>query len=161
MLNHYIHPNLSKMSPSIHGARDHREIAQLGLNLNSIIDFSANSNPYGPHPSVLDAVRQALTKSTFMHYPDRHCLALTEAIAAAEDVPLDYILPANGASELIQLIALAFVGPGSRHLILAPTFGEYERAIQLMGGLGKEYRPQCDNLHFERDAVVEAIRPCT
>lgn len=146
------------LPPAVHGARDYKELARLGLDPNHIIDFSANSNPYGPHPTVLEAVRQAVTGPTLARYPDRDCLTLRYAIAAAEGVSPENILPTNGASELIQLIALAFVSPGSRHLILAPTFGEYSRAIQLAGGMLLEHRPAAANLRFETNLAANAIK---
>lgn len=153
-----IRSTLATLPPSIHGARDYGELARLGLSPDTVIDFSANSNPYGPHPAVLQAVAAAVSAATLARYPDRDCLALRQAIAAAEDVPIDHILPTNGASELIQLIALAFVPLGSRQLILAPTFGEYARAIHLMGGLIQEHRPPQADLRFKVEAIVAAIR---
>jgi histidinol-phosphate aminotransferase len=151
-------PTLADLPPSIHGARDYGELARLGLEPEAVSDFSANSNPYGPHPAVLEAVRAAVAGPTLQRYPDRACLALRQAIAAAEGVSPDSILPTNGASELIQLVALAFVAPGSRQLILAPTFGEYGRAIHLVGGLARECRPAGADLRFEIEALVETIR---
>src|SRR5690554_5241004 len=116
-------PTLAGLPPSIHGDRDHRELAQLGLSSEALLDFSSNKNPYGPHPLVLEAVRSAVSAATLRYYPDRACLAFKEAIATAEGISPAQVLPTNGASELIQMVALAFVAPGSRQLILAPTFG--------------------------------------
>ena len=150
---------LSNMPPSIHGALDYGELARLGLSPESVVDFSANSNPYGPHESVLQAVSNAVTASNLAHYPDRDWLALLEVLSIAEGVPQEYLLPTNGASELIQLIALAFVTPGSRHLIFAPTFGEYVRAIHLMDGSIHECWPNNKpNLHLDVETMVTAIR---
>lgn len=153
-------PTLSDLPPAIHGARDYGELSSLGLSPDGVIDFSANSNPYGPHPSVLEAVAAAVNSDTLANYPDRDCLALRAAIAAAEKVSEDTLLPGNGTLELIQLIALAFVRPGSRHLVLAPTFGEYARAIQLLGGQVHEYRHPANNnsLRFDPEAVAATIR---
>jgi histidinol-phosphate aminotransferase len=153
-------PILSALPPVIHGAPDHSELARLGLNPAQVIDFSANSNPYGPHPSVLEAVAAAVNAETLARYPDRDCLALRAAIAAAEKVAEVTVLPGNGTLEMIQLIALAFVRPSSRHLILAPTFGEYARAIQLLGGQVHEYwSPAASgNLYFNPETVAATIR---
>jgi histidinol-phosphate aminotransferase len=151
---------LATLSLAIHGARDYGELARLGLQPDSIIDFSANSNPYGPHSTVLQAVQAAVSASTLSRYPDRDCLALRVAIGTAEEIPENCILPGNGVAELIQLVALAFVKPGSRHLVLAPTFGEYERAIQLMGGQVHLYRPSSTwtDLRFDAEEVATTIR---
>ncbi len=151
---------LATLPPAIHGARDYGELARLDLHPDSVIDFSANSNPYGPHPAVLQTVLAAVSASTLSHYPDRDCLALRAAIAAADEIAENCILPGNGVTELIQLIALAFVTSGSRHLILAPTFGEYERAIQVMGGQVHQHRPPPTrtDLRFDAEEVATAIR---
>jgi len=153
----YQRPTLASMPPAIHGARDYSELKQLGLEPDDLIDFSANSNPYGPYPALLSAVKQAVTGATLARYPDRDCLALREAAARVEGVSPAHLLPTNGASELIQLIALAFVEPGSRHLVVAPTFGEYQRAIQLVGGQIHQHWPTQAHLRFEVEAVIDEI----
>jgi histidinol-phosphate/aromatic aminotransferase/cobyric acid decarboxylase-like protein len=66
-------------------------------------------------------------------------------------------LPGNGSAELIQMIALAFAQSGSRHLIIAPTFGEYDRALYLMEGRVREFRPET-GLRFEPEAVIAAAK---
>lgn len=154
--------NLATFPAVVHGARDYAELARLGLNPDHIIDFSANSNPYGPHPTVLAAVSAVLDAATLARYPDRDCLALRAAIAATDQTPIETILAGNGATELIHLIAQAFVKPGSRHLVIAPTFGQYAHAIRLMGGEVIEYRPPAANrdLRFEAGAVADAICNC-
>jgi histidinol-phosphate aminotransferase len=152
-------PTINTLPPTIHGARDYAELVRLGLNPDDVIDFSTNSNPFGPHPAVIEAVRQAMSAPTLRRYPDRDCLSLRAAIAAADDIPLDHILPGNGATELIHLIALTFVKPDTCHLVLSPTFGEYAHAIRVMGGNVYEHRPQTHtNLTLDTDDVLTIIR---
>jgi L-threonine-O-3-phosphate decarboxylase len=151
--------NLATLAPAVHGARDYGELARLKLHPDAVIDFSANSNPYGPPPAILQAVQAAVCAPILARYPDRECLALRAALAAAEGVSPEEILPGNGAAELIQLIALALVAPGRRHLILAPTFGEYARAIRLMGGEVVEVRPTSGaDWRFDAGEVAGAIQ---
>ena len=45
------------------------------------------------------------------------------------------ILAGNGSGELIWLTALAFLRVGDRALIVGPTYGEYARAVRLMGAV--------------------------
>jgi histidinol-phosphate aminotransferase len=152
---------LANLPPAVHGAHDYKELTRLGLFPDAVVDFSVNCNPYGPHPTVLQAAQAAISPSVLSRYPDRDCLALRAAIAAVDGIPEEYILPGNGVTELIQLVALAFVTPGSRHLVLAPTFGEYERAIQLMGGHVQSPwgpSPLRTDLRFEAGEVAAAIR---
>ena len=64
-----------------------------------LLDLSANTNPLGTPPAVLDAVRSALDR--VRDYPDPYCRELVAAIAAHEGVSPDRILCGNGAAELI------------------------------------------------------------
>jgi len=119
-----------------HGAPDFQELETLGYAPDDVIDFSVNGNPYGPPPGV----RQSLHDVPLHRYPDQESLAFRRAVSARLSVPLDRILVGNGTAELIWLIALTFVRPGDRALVLAPTFGEYARAATLMGGGVKAWR---------------------
>ncbi len=113
----------------IHGAFDYAELTQLGLTTHAVIDFSANSNPYGPSPAVV----AALSAVDPACYPDRECLALRCALADHLGAAPEHIVVGNGAAELLWLIAFVFLRPGDRVLIVGPTFGEYARMAQLMG----------------------------
>lgn len=101
----------------------------MGLDPDEVLDFSVNSNPYGPSP----AVREALAQVPLDRYPDREALALRRALAARLDVSLEQIVAGNGTAELLWLVGLAFLRPADRVFILGPTFGEYTRVTGLMG----------------------------
>lgn len=148
---------LKNVPPSIHGARNYRQLAQLGIHPDAVTDFSTNSNPAPHPPNFLRAVRQTITPAALAQYPDRDSLALTAAIAEGEQISPDHILAGNGTAELIQTIALTFIEPGSRHLIVSPTFGEYARAVQLMGGTAREIRPIRADLRFAAAEIIAAI----
>jgi histidinol-phosphate aminotransferase len=124
----------------VHGGIDYAEFEHLGIEPGSVIDFSVNSNPYGPSPTV----RAALQGIDIAHYPDRHCLALRRAIRAHElddtECALDTILCGNGAAELIWAIARALLQPGDKAAIIGPTFGEYAAASTAAGATVTEYR---------------------
>lgn len=115
--------------PDAHGAPDYSELEALGLTPEQVLDFSVNSNPYGPSP----AVREALRNVPLDRYPDREALALRRALAAHLGLPVEQIAVGNGTAELLWLIALAYLRPGDPVLILTPTFGEYARSVSLMG----------------------------
>lgn len=126
----FARPEVQNLAPAYHGALDYAELRRLGLQPEEVLDFSANVNPYGPPPGV----RRALEAVNVAQYPDREALALREALATLHSVRSDHIVVGNGVTELIWLIALAFVQPGDTALILTPTYGDYARAVHLMGG---------------------------
>lgn len=93
------------------------------------LDFSANINPLGMPRSVRDAVIASADK--WEHYPDPACTALTSAISEYENLPADRIVCGNGAADLIYRIAFTF--RPKQALVCAPTFSEYESALQAVG----------------------------
>jgi histidinol-phosphate aminotransferase len=141
------------MQPAVHGSLDYVELWRRGLDPDEVLDFSANTNPYGPAP----AVQAALADVALERYPDREALALRAALAALLSVPIERVIVGNGASELIVLTALAFVRPGDAVLIVGPTYGEYARASALMGARVISWRAGTDD-DFEPDCVALAAQ---
>lgn len=93
------------------------------------LDFSANCNPLGTPPGVRQAITDAV--SSIAHYPDVWCEKLTEALAEYEGVPGNMIFCGNGAAEVIFSLCLA--AKPQKALLLAPTFAEYEQALEAVG----------------------------
>ena len=122
-------PEVAATSPAYHGALDYAELEQLGLNPDEVLDFSVNSNPYGPSPEV----QRALTCVPLDRYPDRETLDLRRALAGQNHVSIDQIVVGNGTAELLWLVALAFLRAGDPVLVVGPTFGEYGRVAALTG----------------------------
>lgn len=99
------------------------------------LDFSANISPLG----VPEGVRRAIAEAaqTADRYPDPLCRALCAAIAEREQVPAGFVLCGNGAAELIFRVVLAC--RPHRALLPAPTFAEYEAALQTVDCVPERY----------------------
>jgi histidinol-phosphate aminotransferase len=116
------------LPPDVHGGVDLSELSLLGLRPDQVLDFSANINPFGPSPTV----REAVNGVAFDRYPDRMCLELSRELAARHGVAEERVLVGNGSTELIWLTVVAFLKAGDRVVILGPTFSGYERSSRLM-----------------------------
>ncbi len=92
----------------------------------NVIDFSANINPLGIPESVVAAATKGAKLAA--QYPDVQCRELKAALSEHENMPPEQIICGNGAADLIFSLVLA-VKP-QKALILAPTFYEYEQALQ-------------------------------
>ena len=119
-----------------HGGLDLEELGRLGLDPARILDFSVCTNPFGPSP----AVHEILKNVSLEQYPDRDAQALRSALAEKFAISPKRIMAGNGASELIGLAAQAFIRPGTRVLVIGPTYGEYERSALLQGGVVRIWR---------------------
>ena len=91
-----------------------------------VLDFSSNMNPLGTPPSVIEAAVESLR--FVCNYPDVRCEDLIRELSAYEGVPKDWVICGNGAAELIFLLAAAL--KPARALLLAPTFAEYQQALE-------------------------------
>ncbi len=120
---------MTDATPRVHGGLRRAELRALGLDPEAVIDFSASVNPLGASPRAL----AALSGVDYARYPDPGSTELREAIAASIGVTPEEILPGNGATELLHLVVRLFVHQGQRPIAFAPTFGEFERACQLVG----------------------------
>ena len=112
------------------------------------VDFSANCNPLGTPDKVRQAVADSLDE--LVNYPQVGYESLKKAIAQYEQVNKEQVICGNGAAELIYTLILAL--RPRQALVLAPTFAEYEQALENLGcrvdyyGLKREcsFQPQSD-----------------
>lgn len=117
------------------------------------LDFSANVSPLGLPAGVAAAITNALP--TADRYPDPLCRELRAALAGAEGVPADWILCGNGAADLIFRLALA-VRP-RRALLPAPTFAEYEAALQTVGCAVQRVFLREENTFAVTEEFIDAV----
>lgn len=135
------------MKEQIHGGDIYRN--------KNVIDFSVNSNPLGPQPEVLEAVKEAAAEIT--HYPDIQYQELRRAISRFEKVKEQEIICGNGAAELFFAVVTALM-PGSA-LIPAPTFAEYEKALRISHATVQYYGLKEEKEFDIEDDILEQITP--
>ena len=105
-------------------------LLERGISPAEILDFSVDLNPLGPPPGWEQVLQEGLQEAAL--YPDPCYRDLRQAIAAAEGISPDRILPGNGTADLIHLIT-RWLKP-KRAVVVVPTFTEYERAVRADGG---------------------------
>lgn len=143
-----------------HGAIRPAELEALGIDPATVIDFSSNVNPFGPSPTVIEAIQQVINYGEDIErYPDPDVLALRRQLAQIHGVSIEQILVGNGSVELLWLIAFTFLGPNRRALILGPTFGEYAHTAQLAGSPVEILSATVENgFRVELDVVSKRLK---
>jgi histidinol-phosphate aminotransferase len=97
-----------------------------------VYKLSANETPLGPSPQAIEAVRRmALHISA---YPEGSSRALREAIGARHGLDPARIIAGAGSDQILELLALAFVGPGDEGVYSQYGFLEYRIVILAAGG---------------------------
>lgn len=119
--------------------------------------LSSNENPYGPLPSVTEAIARAATEIN--RYPDPGSIKLTEALADRYDVPAEHVALGAGSVAVAQQILEAVGEPGVEVVYAWRSFEAYPLLVGLSGATSVQV-PLKDETH-DLDAMAEAITPRT
>lgn len=108
-----------------HGANVDEMARLYGKDPKEIIDFSSNINP-----NVLPNLERYILKGLeeCRNYPDINYTNLRKNISKYIDINPDFIIPGNGATEVIYLLMKSIK---KRLAIINPTFSEYKRSAKL------------------------------
>ena len=100
-------------------------------NKNIELDFSVNLSPIGPPQEVCRLLKEEDLTEILSSYPDPAYRELKQELSQKLELPEDWILCGNGASELLMAVVQA-VRP-KRAMIPVPSYQGYERALQAVG----------------------------
>jgi L-threonine-O-3-phosphate decarboxylase len=95
-----------------------------------ILDFSASISPLGPPASALAAIK--LHIDTLSHYPHPDYPELCQAIASHHNIDPEWVLPGNGAAELLTWAGWELAKLNTT-LLPTPAFGDYWRSLTTFG----------------------------
>src|SRR4051812_36452529 len=112
-----------------HGGPSLGELERLGLAPEEILDFSVSTNPYGPSPAMLAAIRDA----PIAPYPDPRATLARRRLGQHLGVAPERIALGNGAADLLWALARTLLGPARTLLTVEPTFGELRAAASAAG----------------------------
>ncbi|MEM8800531.1 MAG: histidinol-phosphate transaminase [Pseudomonadota bacterium] len=117
------------------------------------IKLSANESAIGPSPLAVEAYRQAALD---MHrYPEGSCPELRQKIGTTYDLPPDQIICGAGSDELLNMIAMAFAGPGDDVLYMRHGFMVYPIAARKVGANAIEVPDQ--NYTADVEALLDHV----
>ncbi|MGB3536510.1 MAG: threonine-phosphate decarboxylase CobD [Microcoleaceae cyanobacterium] len=109
-----------------------------GCSPHAILDFSASINPLGPPRSAISAIHTAL--ASLNAYPDPNYGVLRQALSGVyASVNSDWILPGNGAAELLTWAGRE-LAQCSATILVTPAFRDYQRALQSFGARVVEWQ---------------------
>ena len=114
--------------------------------------LSANETPFGPSPRAVQAVRDMADKLAI--YPEGSSRKLREAIGARYGLDPARIVAGAGSDEILEMLALAYIGPGDEGLYSQYGFLEY-KIVTLSAGGTPVVAPE---RHYTTD--VDALLAC-
>lgn len=114
---------------------------EMGLNEADIVKLASNENPLGISPKARDAIAGSIDALAL--YPDGNGYELKSAIAeklgaAFTDIGMAGIVLGNGSNDVLELVARAFLAPGTSAVYSQHAFAVYPLATQATGATGLE-----------------------
>jgi histidinol-phosphate aminotransferase len=104
---------------------------EMGLDERGIVKLASNENPRGIGPRTRAAIDAAL--GDVARYPDGNGFELKQALAKRYHVDIGSIVLGNGSNDVLELVALAFLGPGRAAMFSQHCFAVYPLATQARG----------------------------
>jgi histidinol-phosphate aminotransferase len=104
---------------------------EMGLEERSIVKLASNENPRGIGPRTRAAIEAAI--GDIARYPDGNGFELKQALARRYHVDMGAIVLGNGSNDVLELMALAFLGPGRAAVFSQHCFAVYPLATQARG----------------------------
>jgi len=129
-----------------------------------VIKLASNESPWGPHPAVLETIREAAIGSN--RYPDQYAALLRRRLADRFEVEPGGIAVANGSCEILLAAALALCEPGAEIVYAWPSFSMYPQLAPLAGArevrvpLDDAYRHDLDAMAAEVTAATQLVLVC-
>ena len=126
---------------------------EMGLEEASIIKLASNENPRGIGPRTRAAIEAAL--GDIACYSDGNGYDLKAALSRRYGGDMGAIVLGNGSNDVLELVALAFLGPGRSAVYAQHCFAVYPLATQARGARG--IAVPAKNYGHDLEAMLSAI----
>jgi len=133
---------------------------EMGLDEAKIIKLASNENPRGIGPRTRAAIEGSLKE--LARYPDGNGFELKQALARRYGVDMAQIVLGNGSNDVLELVSLAFLGPGRSAVYSQHAFAVYPLATQARGARSivtpaKDYGHDLDAMGAAIEADTQVV----
>ncbi len=126
---------------------------EMGIEEKTIVKLASNENPRGIGPRTRAAIESAL--GDLARYPDGNGFELKDALSRRYGVGMDSIVLGNGSNDVLELVAMAYLGPGSSAVYSQHSFAVYPLATQARGARGISVAAK--NYGHDLEAMTKAV----
>ena len=126
---------------------------ELGLKEEGIVKLASNENPRGIGPRTRAAIEKSI--ADIARYPDGNGYELKVALSKRYGIDQSSIVLGNGSNDVLELVALAFLGPGRAAVYSQHAFAVYPLATQARGS--RQIAVPAKSYAHDLDAMARAI----
>jgi histidinol-phosphate aminotransferase len=130
---------------------------ELGIT-DQIVKLASNENPLGASPRAIEAIQQAI--EDLHRYPDGGGFYLREALGSRYSISPEQIILGNGSTEIIEMLARAYLADGDEAIFSQQSFVMYPIAVAAVNGKGIAV-PATPGRAHDVDAMIRAVTPRT
>lgn len=141
--------HLRAITPYVPGKPLEEAERELGI---TFVKLASNENPLGPSPKAVAALHDACAEVN--RYPDGSGHYLRHALAERHGLRPDQIVLGNGSTELVEILAKAYLATGKGAIVSKQAFIMYSIAVRAMAAPLRSV-PQKDDRH-DLPAMAEA-----
>ena len=121
-----------------------------------LVRLNRNESAYGPSEMAKGAFQEALTEVN--RYPGEDVENLRAALAASHGVAPDNITLGCGSTEIMRMVAEAYLGPSKALVVASPTFEVIARVARLIGAEVRSVPLTRDHAHDLEAMLARADR---
>jgi len=151
-IEEFLPPHIRALHPYIPGKPIEEVERELKI---SAIKLASNENPLGPSPLAIQAMRDYMEK--VHRYPDGQAYYLRHKLAERFGVHADEVILGAGSTDIIEMIAKAFLQHEAEGLTAEGSFVMYYVLVQMIGGT--LHRVPLRDYTYDLEALADAITP--
>jgi len=137
-----------------HGANLFELSKQYNFDINNILDFSSNINPFGASSKALKYISENIDIVSI--YPDPDYIKLKKSISSYCECVDENIILSNGATSLISNY-IQFVSP-ENSLLIQPAYSEYESELLNQGSkIHRFYLNKEEDFIIDPDKLIDYV----
>ena len=129
------------------------QFSNIGALPDGAVKINANENPAGPCPEARAAIARVAGMGGRYQYEEASIFA--RALAEAEGLKPDYVMPFPGSSDALHRMILAFTSPGRSLVLGDPGYEAGERAARYIGAAVHKV-PLTPSYAHDVEAMVKA-----
>lgn len=138
-----------------HGGNIYELAKNMGCLESDIIDMSSNLNPMGPMPGLLEYLNDNI--KSILRLPEVDSMGIINLFAQKNNIDPLNILAANGTTQLIYTIPMAF--NLKKTLIIGPTYSDYEDSLRLNKSDFKyEFLDEANDFKIDLNKIKDALK---
>lgn len=130
-----------------------------GFREDQVVKLASNENPLGMSPKAQMAMQEAARD--LGRYPDGNGFDLKAALVARFGLQPEQITLGNGSNDILEMVAHAFLRPGTESVMSAHAFAVYALASQAVGARLVVVPAKPADLGHDLEAMAKAVTPAT